>query len=186
MPEAESTQKGNLTKIAVLAHEADEAKASERAALCDRDSAVVAAVRAGARLDEIAHAAGITKAAASAIARKSLGPRPRRGGPYGRRRGSEVALAGIGETAQRVRDAARHRRQVVAERDAAILDAVAAGLAVRSISLEIKMEPRVVHNLIRRRRLEATRKQTGALASPVASEEGLSPLFDRRRHADLG
>ncbi|MGD9734753.1 MAG: hypothetical protein AB7V58_03975 [Solirubrobacterales bacterium] len=175
MPDTRSTQNATPRRLAVLAQKVAGAKASERAALGDRDSAVVAAVRAGARLDEIGHAAGITKAAASVIARKLLDPRPGRGGPYRRRRGAEAALADVKDAARRVHDAARHRRQAVAERDVAVLEAVEAGLSVRSISVEVAMEPKVVHNLVRRRRIEATHKQTGAVASQLENDCELSP-----------
>ncbi|WP_217913843.1 hypothetical protein [Miltoncostaea marina] len=157
--------------LAVLALSAADAKGVEREAFQRRDAAVVAAVRAGARLDEIALAAGVTKAAVSAIARKTLAPRSARGGPYRRRRGVEAAVAVIRDASELAATATQDRRLAVGERDAAIVSAFGEGLPIGSIARAVGMEPKVLHNLIRRRRAEATQEPFGTLASPKANEE---------------
>jgi len=162
-------------RLAMLAQEVAKAKARERSIVEERNSAVVRAVRAGARLDEIGQCAGITKAAASTIARKRLAPRPGRGGPYSRRRGAEASLAEVQAAAGRFLDARRDRRRMVGARDTAIVEAVASGVAVRLVAEALGMESKVVHNLIRRRRSEATNEPHGAVASLVADEELESP-----------
>lgn len=161
--------------LAALALRAADAKGVERGALTRRDAAVVAAVRAGARLDEIAQAANVTKAAASAIARKTLPPRTRRGGPYQRRRGVEAALTVVSEASLTAAAATRERLHAVGERDAAILLATERGVAARAIGEAVGMDTKVLHNLIRRRRFEAASKCNGTLASPVAIEARATP-----------
>lgn len=161
-----STEETTLGDLGALARRAADARRSERAALEERESAVVGAVRAGARLDEIAESAGVTKAAASAIARKTLAARPGRGGPYRRRRGVAGALSRVDQAAARATVATRSRRRVIAERDVVILAAADEGIAVRSIAEALGMDTKVVHTLIRRRREKATPSQFGTLASP--------------------
>lgn len=157
--------------LAALARSAADAKGIEREALQRRDAAVVAAVRAGARLDEIALAAGVTKAAASAIARKTLAPRSARGGPYRRRRGVEAALAVIRDTSESAAAATQDRRLAVRERDVAIVSAADEGLPIGSIARAVGMGNQVLNNLIRRRRAEATQEPGGTVASLLANEE---------------
>lgn len=167
----ERSQSPTPRDLAALALSAADAKGVEREALQRRDAAVVAAVRAGARLDEIARAAGVTKAAVSAIARKTLAPRSGRGGPYRRRRGVEAALAVIRDTSEVAAAATEDRRVAVGERDVAIVAAAEEGLAAGSIARAVGMETKVLHNLIRRRRAPARQEPFGTLASPLASEE---------------
>lgn len=164
-----------LSDLGALARRAAEARTSERQALEERESAVVAAVRAGARLDEIAETAGVTKAAASAIARRTLAARPGRGGPYRRRRGVEGALSEVDRAAARATAATQSRRLAVRERDKAILDAADEGIAVRSIAEVLAMDVKVVHTLIRRRRRESTQEPSGTLASLMADDEAQTP-----------
>ncbi|MGE0026368.1 MAG: hypothetical protein AB7O78_06760 [Thermoleophilia bacterium] len=167
----EGSPSATLDDLAALALSAADAKGVEREAVQRRDAAVVAAVRAGARLDEIALAAGVTKAAVSAIARKTLAPRSARGGPYRRRRGVEAALAVIRDASEVAAAATQDRRLAVRERDVAIVFAADEGLAIGSIARAVGMEAKVLHNLIRRRRAEATQKPDGTVASLLANEE---------------
>lgn len=157
--------------LADLALSAAHAKDVEREARQRRDAAIVAAVRAGARLDEVALAAGVTKAAVSATARKTLAPRSPHGGPYRRRRGVEAALAVVRETSKLATAATQDRRRAVGERDAAIVSAADEGLAAGSIARSVGMETQVLHNLIRRRRVEATTRPFGTVASLSVNEE---------------
>lgn len=171
----ESSKPPTLDDLAALALRAADAKGVEREALTRRDAAVVVAVRAGARLGEIALAANVTKAAASAIARKTLPPRRRRGGPYQRRRGVEAALTVVREASLTAAAATRERLQAVGERDAGILLATEHGGAVEAIGEAVGMDAKVLHNLIRRRRSEAASKRRGTIASLVANEERATP-----------
>lgn len=157
--------------VAALARSAADAKSVEREALRRRSAAVVAAVRAGATLDEIARAAGVTKAAVSATARKTLAPRSPRGGPYQRRRGVAAALAMVRNASESSTAATQDRRIAVRERDVAIVSAADEGLPIGSIALAVGMETKVLHNLIRRRRAEATHEHGGTVASLSAREE---------------
>jgi hypothetical protein len=163
-----------LSHLGALARRAAEARRSERQALEERESAVVAAVRAGARLDEIGSTAGVTKAAVSAIARKTLAARSGRGGPYRRRQGVEAALGEVERAAARATAATRSWRLAVGERDRAILAAADQGIAVRSIGESLGMDIRVVHTLIRRRRNEAIEGTLGTLASPMENDESMT------------
>lgn len=167
----EASPSPTLGDLAALALRAAAAKGVERDALGRRDAAVVAAVRAGARLDEIALAASVTKAAVSAAARKTLAPRSARGGPYRRRRGVEAALAVVRDRSEVADAATQDRRLAVGERDAAIVSGADEGLPIGSIARAVGMETKVLHNLIRRRRVEATQEPFGTLASPKANEE---------------
>jgi len=65
------------------------------------------AVRAGALLEEIADAASVTRAAVSLAARRSLAPRPGRGGPYARRRRPALAVTAVSEAAEHLAEARR-------------------------------------------------------------------------------
>lgn len=176
MTDDRSAQETTLSDLGALARRAAEARRSERQALEERESAVVAAVRAGARLDEIGETARVTKAAASAIARKTLAARSGRGGPYRRRRGVEVALSEVERAAAQATAATRSRRLAVGERDRAILDAADEGIAVRSLAGVLGMDIKVVHTLIRRRRKEATQGPPGTLASPIANDESADTI----------
>lgn len=160
---------GNL---AALALSAGDAKGVEHEALQRRDAAVVAAVRAGARLDEIAIAAGVTKAAVSATARKTLAPRSARGGPYRRRRGVEAALAVVRDASEIAAAATQNRRLAIRDRDKAIVAAADDGIPIRLIADVLNMDRKVLNTLIRRRRKEAMGEPIGTLASPVG--EGIT------------
>lgn len=158
----------SLDDLAVHARQAAEAKAAERSELDVRDAAIVAAVRAGARLDEIGAAAGITKAGASAIARQALEPRPARGGPYRRRRGAEEALRRVQETAERALEARRRTRDVIRERDQAIVAAIDGGIGAPAIAGAVGMNAKGLNTLVRRRRSEAMSAPVGTVASRIA------------------
>lgn len=167
----ERARKVMLAELGALAGRAADAGRSEREAFEVRDSAVVAAVRAGASLDQIGEAAGVTKAAASAIARKTLAARPGRGGPYRRRRGVDIAIRAVDQAATRVTAAARRRRLAIAERDRMTVAAADEGIPIRSIAEALGMDTKVVYTLIRRCRRKAMQEAIGALAS--SSSEGL-------------
>ncbi|MGD9570928.1 MAG: hypothetical protein AB7V62_03450 [Thermoleophilia bacterium] len=110
-----------------------------------RDDAIVRAVRAGARLEEIAHVSAISRAGVSKVARRVLPSRTGRGGPYSRRRGSAAALEGVAQATralslgrERSHDAKRRRDDAIAK---AIADGVplaqaahAAGMSQASVS----------------------------------------------------
>lgn len=160
-----------LSHLVELARRAKDAKEAERAALDERERAVVAAVRSGARLDEIGSVAGVTKAAVSAIARKTLAARSGRGGPYRRRRGTVDALAAVDEAASRATAATRSRLLAIRERDRAIVAAADDGIPIRLIADALDLDRKVLNTLIRRRMQEATKEPSGTLASPVVNED---------------
>lgn len=146
-----SSQTLTLRQLAALGERAAEARRAERAALDERAEAIVAAVRAGARLDEIGEAAGMTKAAASAIARRTLGARTGGGGPYRRRRGAGAALERVTETARRARTASEVAHEEILLRNGAVLDAADSGLGVTAMAEAMNMNRPAVYELIRRR-----------------------------------
>lgn len=160
-----SPQAVTLGELAALAKRAAEARQAERAALDERAVAIVAAVRAGARLHEVGEAAGMTKAAASVIARRTLGPRTGSGGPYRRRRGAGAALEGVAEAALRARKKSAEARRAVLERDRAVLAGADTALSVSAMAEAMSMRPPVVHELIRRRKRKANEGPSGTLAS---------------------
>lgn len=142
------------------------ARATEREILAERDRAIVAAVRAGGSLAEIASAAGITKAAASLAARRTLAPRPGAGGPYSRRRGVVAALADVAQLAHDLDDARGARRQALLRRDAAIAAAVHAGAGVSATASAVEMTPASVSMIAKAgREEESTSITQGAIAS---------------------
>ena len=165
MADAPTSQTAPLSDLTALALRAAQARSAERAALDERAEAIVAAVRAGARLDEIGEAAGMTKAAASTIARRTLGPRTGSGGPYRRRRGAAAALERVAETAQRARQESEDAHEAILERDRAVLAGADTGLGVLVMAEAMNMRLPAVYELIRRRRREATQKPSGTLAS---------------------
>lgn len=160
-----SSQTVTLSQLATLAQRAAEARRAERAALDERADAIVAAVRAGARLDEIGDAAGMTKAAASAIARKTLAARSGRGGPYRRRRGAGAALERVAHTARQASDASRDAHQALLERNRSVLAGADRGLNVPSMAEAMGMGLPAAHELIRRCRREAMNTPNGTIAS---------------------
>jgi hypothetical protein len=110
-----------------------------------RDDAIVRAVRAGARLEEIADVGAISRAAASKVARKVLPGRNGRGGPYARRRGAAAALLDVAGATQALQDGRERLRKAKRQRDEAIAQAIrerapvaevatAAGMSQASIS----------------------------------------------------
>jgi DNA-binding NarL/FixJ family response regulator len=140
-----------LDQVARAASTAEAARAEERRLAVERDQAVLAAVRAGATLEEIAGAAGITRAAASYIARRTLPPRPTRGGPYRRRRGLEAALETVRAESARHQQASAAAGAATADRHQAILDAVAQGAGVRATARAAMLAPATVSRLVRSR-----------------------------------
>lgn len=139
---------------------------AERTCLNARDSAIADAVRAGARLEEIAEAASVTRAAASLAARKTLAVRPGRGGPYSRRRGAALAVAAVSEANEHLLDARRRSAKAKVRRDIAIAAAVARGAGVRATARALGMNAGAV-SMIARDGPEhtSTRDASGAVAS---------------------
>jgi hypothetical protein len=164
-----------VTDVLALAVEAaslaQAARATERETLADRDGAIVAAVRAGASLTEIASAAGITKAAASLAARRTLAPRPAAGGPYSRRRGVTAALAEVARLADNLDRARRASQEALHGRDAAIAAAVRAGAGVSATATAVQMTPASVSMIAKAGRgRESASLTQGAIASSQRCE----------------
>jgi hypothetical protein len=140
-----------LDAVARAASTAETARAVERRLAGERDQAVLAAVRAGATLEEVAGAGGITRAAASYIVRRTLPPRPTRGGPYRRRRGLAAALDTVRAQTARHQEAAVAADAATAERHRAILDAIGHGAGVRPTARAARLAPATVSRLLRSR-----------------------------------
>lgn len=142
------------------------AAAAERDRRDERDRAIVAAVRAGARLAEIAAAASLTRAGASFAARRRLPARPGRGGPYARRRGAAAALREVEACAQLLQVAAGKTASTKEDRDAAIVEAVGAGASTRALARALGMTSGAVSLTLRARPSDAsTNHANGAVAS---------------------
>ena len=142
------------------------ARLDERERLDDRDRAIVNAVRAGALLSEIAEAAGVTRAAVSLAARRTLPPRPGRGGPYSRRRGTAAAVRAVVDAAHYLEQAKEVSRASKERRDRAIAASVAAGVGVVATARALGMTPAAVSLIARASREEDAKKTAdGALAS---------------------
>lgn len=147
-------------------HEHRAALAAERACLDARDSAIADAVRAGALLEEIADAAAITRAAASLAARRTLAPRPGRGGPYSRRRSPALAVTAVSEAAGHLAAARRRSTDAKARRDVAIAAAIGRGAGVRAVARALGMNAGAVSTIAREgRSSESTDETSGAVAS---------------------
>jgi DNA-binding NarL/FixJ family response regulator len=114
-----------------------------------RDAAIVRAIRAGARLEEVAEAASISRAAISKAARRTLPGRSGRGGPYARRRGSAAALAGVAEAAHLLALARAHAREAKRQRDFEIATVVAQGARVTETARAVGMTPASVSVIAR-------------------------------------
>lgn len=154
-----------LDDLALLGERAIEARHMARVALDERAEAFVAAIRAGARLEEIGDAAAMTKAAISVIALRRLDPRHGKGGPYRRRRGVRAALERVTESAGEARRARAKAHESVLQRDRAVLAAIEKGLPAPTLAQAIGMPAPALRALLARRRAEATRKPPGTLAS---------------------
>lgn len=165
-PHSEALRQAGLSRAIDAAgrHCAD--RLDERERLDDRDRAIVNAVRAGALLSEIAEAAGVTRAAVSLAARRTLPPRPGRGGPYSRRRGTAAAIRAVVDAAHCLEQAREVSRESKERRDRAIAASVAAGAGVVATARALGMTPAAV-SLIARASREEDAKITadGALAS---------------------
>ena len=134
-------QDAALTAAAASAAAHRESAEQQRARAADRDGAITQAVRSGARLEEIAAAASLSRAAVSLVARQTLPVRPARGGPYGRSRGIQRALKGVREATQRLQDAKERTTEARARRDGAIAAAVDLGCGVRATARAVRMTP---------------------------------------------
>jgi len=142
------------------------ALATEGGRLDERDRTIADAVRAGARLEEIAEAASVTRAAVSLAARRTLSARPRRGGPYSRRRSATVALQAVSEAADRLSDARQRSAETRAHRDEAIVVAVNGGAGVRATARALGMNAGAVSTIVRAgQRSASTDDVGGAVAS---------------------
>ena len=139
---------------------------AERTCLDARDSAIADAVRAGARLEEIAEAASVTRAAASLAARKTLAARPGRGGPYARRRSAALAVTTVSEANEHLLDARRRSAETKARRDTAITAAIDRGAGVRATARALGMNAGAVSTIAREGRSRvSTDDVSGAVAS---------------------
>lgn len=142
------------------------AAATERDRREARDRAIVAAVRAGASLAEIAEAAALTRAGASFAARRRLPPRPGRGGPYARRRGAAAALREVEACAQSLQVATEETASTKDDRDAAMAEAVQVGASARALARALGMTSGAVSLILRARLSDAsTDHPKGAVAS---------------------
>ncbi|HMO00362.1 MAG TPA: hypothetical protein PKD59_13195 [Miltoncostaeaceae bacterium] len=150
------------------------ASAEHRAALRDelelrdvRDDAIVQAVRAGARLGEIADVSAISRAAASKVARRVLPSRCGRGGPYARRRGSAAALQQI-VAASRALERGRERSRIAkCRRDEEIARVIRDGVPLAETARAAGMSQASISLIARRHDGEATLPQDGAVASSM-------------------
>ena len=134
--------------------------------LNDRDRAIVRAIRAGARLEEAAEAAAISRAAVSKAARRTLPRRTGRGGPYSRRRGSSAALSAVAGASQDLAAARKRAHEVKRQRDEKIANAVASGATVSEVARAIGMTPASVSVIARScGRRGSTTAGNGAVAS---------------------
>lgn len=163
-PDASSAAALAAAVVSLKAHQT--ALDAECDLINERDQAIVAAIRAGARLEEAAEAAGISRAAVSKAARRTLPSRTGRGGPYSRRRGSAVALDRLTEAARRLAAARSATRQAKAQRDEAIAHAVARGAGVTATARALGLTPASVSVIARSgREGQAMNATGGAVAS---------------------
>lgn len=163
---ADELPKAAVVEAVAGLHEHRAALVAERGRLDSRDRAIADAVRAGARLEEIAEAASVTRAAASLAARRTLSARPRRGGPYARRRSSTAALQAVSEAADRLSGARHRSAETRAHRDEAIVAAVNAGAGVRATARALGMNAGAVSTIVRAGQASAS---TGDAGGAVAS-----------------
>jgi transposase len=139
---------------------------AERDLIDERDRAIVWAIRAGARLEEAAKAAGISRAAVSKAARRTLPSRTGRGGPYARRRGTSEALNRLAEVTGQFAAARSATRQAKTQRDKAIAHAVASGAGVSKTARAVGLTPASVSVIARSSgESQATSVIGGAVAS---------------------
>ncbi|WP_217922022.1 hypothetical protein [Miltoncostaea oceani] len=132
----------------------------------ERDQAIVAAIRAGTRLEETAKAAGLSRAAVSKAARRTLPSRTGRGGPYSRRRGSSAALDRVADVARQLVAARSCTREAKVQRNEAIAHAVARGAGVSETARALGLTPASVSVIARSGGdIQATNVPSGAVAS---------------------
>jgi hypothetical protein len=138
-----------LSEAAGAARLHREAMREERTCIDERDRLIAQAVRSGARLEEIAGAASISRAGVSLAARRTLAPRPGRGGPYVRRRGAKRAVDAVREAARDLNDARRGSADAKSRRDRAIRVAIARGSGVRTTAQRVGLAPGAVSLIAR-------------------------------------
>ena len=146
------------------AHQA--ALVAELELLDERDRAIVKAIRAGARLEEVALAAAVSRAAVSKAARRTLPRRTGRGGPYSRRRGSAAALEEISRTSRALSTAREHSREAKHRRDEEITRAMREGVPLADIARAAGLSQASV-STIARSSVQATIRHHGAVASQM-------------------
>lgn len=145
-----------LEKAAIAASAYRDALTQERRRLDERDRLIAQAVRSGARLEEIAAATSLSRAAVSLAARRTLPPRPGRGGPYKRPRGIRDALEVVEEAAGRVDDARERTAQAKLLRDCAIVAAAALPGGVRATAKVAGLTPGAVSLIARSSHLHSS------------------------------
>jgi DNA-binding NarL/FixJ family response regulator len=121
----------------------------EAGLLTERDQAIVRAIRAGARLDEVAEAASVSRAAVSKAARRTLPSRSGRGGPYSRRRGSAAAVEDVAAAAQRLAIVRAQAEDTKRMRDRAIATVVSRGAGVSETARAVGLTPASVSVIAR-------------------------------------
>lgn len=163
---ASEISQGDVGQAVVARDEHRAALTEERTCLQARDSAIADAVRAGARLEEIAEAASVTRAAVSLAARKTLSARPGRGGPYSRRRSAALAVRAVSEANEHLLAARTRTAEARARRNTAIAAAIDQGAGVRATARSLGMNAGAVSAIARDERSSASRDDvSGAVAS---------------------
>jgi hypothetical protein len=149
-PEFATRRATQLLKRVAAVSEAHRAALRAEVELRDaRDEAIVRAVRAGARLEEIAEVSAISRAAVSKIARRVLPSRTGRGGPYSRRRGSAEALDEMAKAARALTLGREHSRDAKRRRDGVIARAITEGVPLAQTALAAGMSQASVSTIAR-------------------------------------
>jgi DNA-directed RNA polymerase specialized sigma24 family protein len=152
----------SLEAAEILARQLEQARLKETEIMAARDRAMVSAVRAGARLAEVADAAGLTRAAVSLIVRKHLPPRPARGGPLSREDRYRAHLGSVAEASGELREIRSAIEGLRVRRDDAIIDVVGEGIGVRQTARALGLTAATVSTIARE--------------APRASQRGHTPL----------
>lgn len=138
-----------LVRVAAAAEGHRAALSDEASVLTERDRAIVSAIRAGARLEEMAEAASLSRAAISKTARRTLPSRTGRGGPYSRRRGSTAAVEDVAAAAQRLAAVRAQVEDTKRVRDQAIVAVVSRGAGVSETASAVGLTPASVSVIAR-------------------------------------
>jgi hypothetical protein len=160
--------RGPLSRVAAASNAYQVTLRHESDLRDERNRAMVRAIRAGARLDEVAEAAAISRAAVSKAARRTLPSRTGRGGRYSRRRGSSAALGDVAAAAENLAVARQQVHEARRKRDRSIAAAVASGLGVTETAGAVGMTPASVSVIARSEgQGEAMNGRGGAVASSM-------------------